>query len=289
MRVLSLFDGIACGRVALERAGFNIEKYYASEIDKNAIKVALTNWPDIIEIGDVTELNFEKNKNKNISLLLAGSPCQDFSILNKERKGLAGNKSSLFWYFVEALRVIKPKYFLLENVVMKKEHEEEINNILGVKPIKIDSALLSAQHRTRLYWTNIPNILPPSDKKIYLRDIILPWEEAEEGYLSPSRLKWFLGPNGRRCLEVGRAHEVTPDDKASCLTAWSNKSWNSNYLLQDGKYRALTPIEYERLQTLEDDYTVDVTKHQRWWILGNAWTVDVVAHLLSFIPEEDKK
>ena len=289
MRVLSLFDGIACGRVALERAGFNVEKYYASEIDKNAIKVALTNWPDIIEIGDVTKLNFEKNKNKNISLLLAGSPCQDFSILNKERKGLAGNKSSLFWYFVEALRVIKPKYFLLENVVMKKEHEEEISNILGVKPIKIDSALLSAQHRTRLYWTNIPNILPPSDKKIYLRDIILPWEEAEEGYLSPGRLKWFLGPNGRRCLEVGRAHEVTPNDKASCLTAWSNKSWNSNYLLQDGKYRAFTPVEYERLQTLEDDYTAGITKHQRWWALGNAWTVDVIAYLLSFIPEEDKK
>lgn len=289
MRVLSLFDGIACGRVALERAGFNVKKYYASEIDKNAIKVALTNWPDIIEIGDVTKLNFEKNKNKNIDLLLAGSPCQDFSILNKERKGLAGNKSSLFWYFVEALRVIKPKYFLLENVVMKKEHEEEISNILGVKPIKIDSALLSAQHRTRLYWTNIPNILPPSDKKIYLRDVILPWEEAEEGYLSPSRLKWFLGPNGRRCLEVGRAHEVTPDDKASCLTAWSNKSWNSNYLLQDGKYRALTPIEYERLQTLEDNYTASITKQQRWWALGNAWTVDVIAHLLSFIPEEDKK
>ena len=121
-----------------------------------------------------------------------------------------------------------------------------------------------------------------------MKDIVLSWEDAKEGYLTPSRLKWILGPNGRRCIKVGRACEVTPEDKALCLTACSDKSWNSNYLLQDKKIRALAPIEYERLQTLEDNYTNYVSKQQRYRALGNVWTVDVIAHLLSFIPKEDR-
>lgn len=174
MRVLSLFDGIACGRVALERAGIDVDFYFASEIDKHAIKVATTNFPDIIEIGDVNDVKFEDFKG-GIDLLMGGSPCQNLSICGN-RKGLEGNESKLFFKFVEAMNTIKPKYFLLENnASMSKSNRDIITHCLGVEPVEINSALVSAQTRKRLYWCNweIPQI---KDRGIKLQYIL------EDGY-----------------------------------------------------------------------------------------------------------
>ena len=164
MKVLSLFDGISCGMVTLERAGIPVERYVAYEIDENAIKVSKQNYPHIEHCGDVTKADFTKYK--GFDLLIGGSPCQDFSTLNRTRDGLDGQKSHLFWEFVRALNEAKPKYFLLENnVSMSKEAKETITNVLGVSPIKINSSLVSGQMRNRLYWTNIPNLCQPMDKK----------------------------------------------------------------------------------------------------------------------------
>ncbi|MBR1625622.1 MAG: DNA (cytosine-5-)-methyltransferase [Bacteroidales bacterium] len=172
MRVLSLFDGISCGQLALRRAGVKIDVYYASEIDKYAIQVTQKNFPNTIQLGDVTQIDFTQFIGK-IDLLIGGSPCQDLSIAKKDRKGLEGSRSGLFFKYVEALQTIKPKYFLLENVAsMKKEDRDIITEIMGVEPIMINSALLSAQQRKRYYWTNIPNVIQPEDKNVFLKDII---------------------------------------------------------------------------------------------------------------------
>lgn len=155
MKVLSLFDGISCGRVALERAGIPVETYYASEIDKYAIQIAQKNYPDTIQIGDVTKVDFSEYIGK-VDLIIGGSPCQGFSFAGKQLN-FNDPRSKLFFEFLRAVRTIKPKYFLLENVKMKKEFQDIISERLGVQPIEINSALVSAQNRIRLYWTNIPS------------------------------------------------------------------------------------------------------------------------------------
>lgn len=169
MKVLSLFDGISCGRLALERAGIKVEKYYASEIDKYAIQVAQKNYPDTIQLGDCTKLNYLELL--DVDLVIGGSPCQGFSFAGKQLN-FDDPRSKLFFEFVRAVRTIKPKYFLLENVKMKKEYQDIISAELGVEPIEINSSLLSAQNRKRLYWTNIPNVTQPADKGILLKDIV---------------------------------------------------------------------------------------------------------------------
>jgi DNA (cytosine-5)-methyltransferase 3A len=170
MNVLSLFDGISCGRLALERAGLSVDNYYASEIDKNAIKVTMERFPDTIQLGDVTKIDFTQFIGK-IDLLIGGSPCTGFSPAGKGLN-FEDPQSKLFFKYLEALQTIKPKYFLLENVKMKKEWEDIMSSYVGAEPIEINSALVSAQRRKRLYWTNIPNVILPEDKGILLKDII---------------------------------------------------------------------------------------------------------------------
>ena len=170
MNVLSLFDGISCGQIALERAGIKVDKYFACEIKPIAIKVTQTNYPNTIQLGDVTKVTGEDLP--KIDLLIGGSPCQDFSKANIVKDGLQGQKSSLFYQYLRLLKELSPKYFLLENVVMKKEDQDTISNLLGVQPIMIDSKLVSAQSRQRLYWTNIPNITIPEDKGITLESVL---------------------------------------------------------------------------------------------------------------------
>lgn len=178
--VLSLFDGISCGQLALKRANIPVKKYYASEIDKYAIQVTQKNWPDTIQLGDVKNI-WARNLPK-IDLLIGGSPCQDLSIAKNDREGLKGKRSSLFWHYVRLLRTCKPKWFLLENVAsMPKEAKEIITREMGVEPILINSALVSAQQRKRLYWTNIP-VTQPEDKGILLKDIL----ESGQAYLNKS-------------------------------------------------------------------------------------------------------
>lgn len=171
MKVLSLFDGISCARVALDRVGIPVEHYFASEIDKYAIQISQKNYPDIIQIGSVTDVKSEEYK--DIDLLIGGSPCQDLSIAKKDRKGLDGERSGLFWEYVRILREVKPKWFILENVAsMPKEAKETITKELGVEPIMINAALVSAQNRKRLFWTNIPGVTLPEDRGILLKDVL---------------------------------------------------------------------------------------------------------------------
>jgi DNA (cytosine-5)-methyltransferase 3A len=274
--VLSLFDGMSCGRLALDRAGIEFDKYYASEIDKWAIGVSYNNWSDINQLGDVTTIN--KRHVENIDLLIGGSPCQSFSIAG-DGTGFDGS-SKLFWEYVRLLKELKPKYFLLENVVMRQEWQDIISEALGVKPIDINSRLLSAQNRPRLYWTNIPNVEQPEDLGLTLSDILVSPNKVYNNLFLSDKAKDYMsrGRNGKPRWEY---HKNPLDGKAACLTA--NMFKGVPYGVIKEKMRRLTPIECERLQTLPDDYTRGVSNTQRYKMIGNGWTVDVIAHILKNI------
>lgn len=288
LTVVSLFDGIACGRVALERIGYKIEKYYAYEIDKYAIKIAQNNYPDIIQMGSVVGADFKQFAGK-VDILMGGSPCQNLSCAgNKE--GLEGKESKLFYEYVRALKEIKPKYFLLENnASMTKDNQDIITEIMGVKPIYINSNLVSAQNRRRLYWTNIPNIKPLKDKNIFIKDIVVPKKDKQE-YECTSRM--FAKKPGTLAYKKAWGNVKTLDKKSNCLTCAQSIS-NSGatvFKYSDNEFYIPTPKECERLQTLPDNYTLGggISKTQRYKCIGNGWTVDVIAHILKGIKENDK-
>jgi len=380
MNVLSLFDGMSCGRIALERLGIKVDNYYASEIDKYAMKVSEANYPDIIQVGDVTEL--DTSTLPNIDLVMGGSPCQGFSFAGKQL-AFDDPRSALFFEFVRCVKELKPKYFLLENVRMKKEYLDIISEHMGVEPIMINSALVSAQNRVRYYWTNIPGVKQPKQRGMVLRDILetntsseyLAGENLQKNYKGGNQLNPNYksqantihdvdGKSGTICAGThGYANGyvkdfyenlskmTTKDDKSYCLTAnyafagaknslekkqrtmipdvdpkyylsekaiaymkkshvneWTkgktreeiyikNESQKSNTLTanmykgvpynvienKETKWRKLTPIECERLQTVPDDYTNHVSNTQRYKMLGNGWTVDVIAHILQYM------
>ena len=275
INVLDLFGGILCGRVALERAGIPIQSYYASEIDKYVIKVEMKNFPDTIQLGDITQV-YAKDL-PNIDLLIGGSPCQGFSFAGKHLN-FDDPRSKLFFEFVRLLKECKPKYFLMENVRMKKEYQNVISKKLGVEPILINSALVSAQNRKRLYWSNIPNITQPKDKHIYLKDII---EDGvnEKYYLNNNWLKWW---NKNKDFQLKKKYSSLNSDKAITMTARQYASWTGNFITQE-RVRKLTPIECERLQNLPDNFTEGIPNFQRYKCLGNGWTVDVITHILKQI------
>jgi len=367
MNVLSLFDGMSCGRIALERAGIPVENYFAAEIDKYAIQIAQKNYPEITQLGDVRDIN-EKLHLPSIDLVIGGSPCQGFS---RAGKGLnfEDPRSALFFEYVRILNEVRPEYFLLENVQMKQEHQDVVNEYLGVEPIKINSALVSAQNRVRLYWTNIPDIVQPEDKKIMLRDIlekgVVDREKSyciDANYFKGGNLKSYFGKRRRQlvfedrpcelrdfdsnadCHHVANATDINghdslkrvyaesgkgptlnactggnrepkvlivPEatkkgyteiqngdcfdatfptsktrrgrnmkDKSNCLTAA-----NYDYMrYEHPTYRKLTPTECERLQTVPDSYTEGVSNTQRYKMLGNGWTIDVIAHIFRHLP-----
>lgn len=325
MKVLSLFDGISCARVALERAGKTVDHYYASEIDKYAIQISQKNWPEIIQLGGVKELIIKDGMVCNseicgtytfeLDLLIGGSPCQDLSIAKKDRKGLDGERSGLFWEYVRILNEVKPKYFILENVnSMPKEAKDLITKTLGVEPIMMNAALVSAQNRKRLFWTNIPNVVLPEDKGILLKDILE--EEVEEKFISSAesiKNNWRIekaikspnekskaltatmwkgaGNDGMTTIRIGSLNKggqgdriYSPDGKSVNLSANGGGRGAKTGLYEiKGDIRKLTPIECERLQSLPDNYTDGVSNTQRYKCLGNAFNVDVVTHILSFI------
>lgn len=288
MNVLSLFDGMSCGRIALERAGINVGNYFASEIDKHAIKVSKANWNDVTQVGSVTDISYKDgilitpngNYKVNIDLVIGGSPCQSFSTLGNG-SGFDG-KSGLFYEYLRVLREVKPKNFLLENVRMKKEWKDLISKELGVEPIEINSNLVSAQNRARLYWTNIPGGEQPEDRGILVKDIL---DETlhESSILTEARLKWILSDNGKNCLNKKYASLDTI--KANCLTARSDVSWNCNYVTRNGMITKFSVEEYEKLQTVPIDYTSAVSNANRYKMLGNGWTVDVIAHIFKGLKE----
>lgn len=233
MKVLSLFDGISCARVALEKAGIPIEKYYASEVDLLAMKISMKNWPDIIQVGDIKKLKANSSHKgffpasdwgylgDDIDLLIGGSPCQDLSIATKNRKGLEGSRSGLFWEYVRVLKQCKPKYFILENVAsMPKEARAVITKTLGVEPIMIDAALVSAQRRKRLFWTNIPEVVLSKDKGIVVRDILQAESDVDEKYyIKPEVLERILEKmrQGKALPQSCRIHSI--DEKGVTLSA----------------------------------------------------------------------
>jgi len=221
MKILSLFDGISCARVALERAGVPVEAYYASEVDKYAMQISAKNYPDIVQMGSVTEVAWDTPSPTNepiyIDLLIGGSPCQDLSIAKKDRKGLDGARSGLFREYVRILQEVKPKYFILENVnSMPKEAKATITEVLGVEPIMINAALVSAQNRKRLFWTNIPNVTLPADRGILLKDIL---ENGDSDRLKSYCIdaNYAKGASWKQYIEKGRRQLVIQKDGMSLM------------------------------------------------------------------------
>ena len=297
MKILSLFDGISCARVALERAGITVEAYYASEVDKYAIQISNKNYPDIVQLGSVIEVGeVSDSKDKrhyfsqgSIDLLIGGSPCQDLSIAKNDRKGLSGERSGLFWEYVRILKEVKPKYFILENVnSMPKEAKAIISEALGVEPIMINASLVSAQNRKRLFWTNIPNVTQPEDRGILLRNVFN-FNIERKIKLTPNLRKtksgvaWDTSGKGYGSQQ-DRAYRL--DGKLPTIPK-SQTLTKTNVLLDDGTVVPLIVNELEKLQGLPNNYTDVLTSlNKRAETLGNAFNVDVVAHILSFIPNK---
>lgn len=303
MNVLSLFDGMSCAQLALQKAGIPVTRYYASEVDKYAIKVTQVNFPKTVQLGDVQQVTADQVG--DIDLLVGGSPCQGFSFAGKQLN-FDDPRSKLFFEYVRLLKELKPKYYILENVRMAKQSQDVISEQLGVEPTVINSNLVSAQNRHRLYWTNISFDMP-KDKGIVLTDII------EDGMVDRNKshcldANYFKGGNLKSYFEKHRRQlvfksgrivnrrldekgvrkdydlsipnqsrlEVRTDDKTNCLTTVDKDSVVVTY-------RKLTPVECERLQTVPDNYTNHVSNSQRYKMLGNGMTVDVMAAILGGI------
>jgi DNA-cytosine methyltransferase len=344
IKVLSLFDGMSCGQIALDQLGVEVDTYYASEIDKWAMQITQKNYPNTIQVGDVCDL--DPKDFQDVDLIMGGSPCQGFSFAGKQL-AFDDPRSALFFQFVRLLEGIKPKYFLLENVKMKKEYLQVITDLLGVEPIFINSALVSAQSRQRYYWTNIPNIEQPEDRGIVLKDILEDDFQADkdksycidanyhksgspeylqrtyktkakrQAVFKPKQvgiatdinghdiLKRVYSPEGKSpCLNAGgggnrepkvirggairgrytdngikQMLELRKDDKSNSITTVQKDSG----IVEGLAWRKLTPLECERLQTVPDFFTEGVSNTQRYKMLGNGWTVEVIKHILGYM------
>ena len=309
INVLSLFDGMSCGQIALERVGIEVDNYFASEIDKHAIKVTQTNYPETIQLGDVIKV--KGSDLPQIDLLIGGSPCQGFSFSGRQLN-FDDPRSKLFFEFVRLVKELKPKYWLLENVVMKKEFEQVITEHLGVEPVRINSALVSAQNRERLYWANFP-IEQPNDKGINLIDILETDDLVNPSAIRGRRLNKAtilgrrLNERGVRddynddynkdvpitqCLEV----RATNTNKSNCLTTVAKDNVLTTMPVGRHKdafknklpFRYYTLKEYCRLQTVPENYFTDiVSESQAKKMLGNGWTVDVIAHIFKGLIDEN--
>lgn len=341
INVLSCFDGISAGQVALERAGIPVRNYYSFEIDKYAIQVTQSHYPNTIQLGDIQEWKKWRNKIPVPDLIIGGSPCQGFS---NAGRGLNFDdpRSKLFFVFVDIIKYYKKKnpslLFLLENVRMKKEWQNVITEYMGVEPVRINSALLSAQNRVRLYWTNFGEIEQPEDRCLYLKDVIVDGEvNREKSYTIDAN--YFKGGNPRSKFEDGKRQLVfehqsqkramvkirslyltdkekvemsikkgaktfasgksegniqfpqTLDRKSLCLLANGTiGSCRTTNVIDDGYgWRKLTPVECERLQTFEDNWTQGISDTQRYKCLGNSWTVDVIVHLLGYFKKNTQE
>ena len=332
MNVLSLFDGMSCGQIALQRLGIEVDNYYASEIDKYAISIAKKNYPGMVHLGDVTKWRDWDIEWEKIDLVMGGSPCQGFSIAGKQL-AFDDPRSKLFFVFMDIVNHVKSlnpnMKFLLENVRMKKEYLDIITQHTGVTPIMINSSLVSAQSRVRYYWTNIENISQPKDKALYIKDVLQ--DEVDEKYFVSEKIqeriqifredlpknppigttKPSFRTIGQRDLIYGRNQKmgtlVATDYKqpkqildkplrlgnistgtqgnrlysTKCKSVTVNGSNGGGFYLDELKVRRLTPIECERLQTVPDNYTDGVSNSQRYKMLGNGWTVDVICHILK--------
>ena len=301
LTVLSLFDGISCGRVALDRAGISVDTYYASEIEKDAIKIALKNYPETKELGDITGITEEQIKAMSpVDLVIGGSPCQGLSSSNVWLKngeyGVTGTgKSKLFWEYVRVLRLVQ-KYnpnvkFLLENVgSANKKDKAIIDEVLGVTGVSFNSQLLSAQNRNRVYWTNIPFTVPMQRKPVYMQGILEKTVD-DKYYLTQKMYDCIMTPaskgwqSGKMEINLQIARPLTATMHKMHRADTDN--YVSTVYKPQGKtnVRRLTPLECERLQTLPDNYTVGISDTKRYQCIGNGWTVDVIAHILKGLKQ----
>lgn len=296
MNVLSLFDGVSCGQLALQRAGVEVENYFASEIDKHAISVTQHHFPNTVQLGSVVGL--DTSTLPTIDLLIGGSPCQSFS-RSGDNTGFDG-KSGLFWEYVRILNEVKPTYFLLENVVMKKEWENIITEAIGFEPIMIDSKFFSAQKRQRLYWTNIPLDKNIEDRNVNILDILIP--NGDEKIINDHILVLDINEEGFK-IKNGTKTGYLYAKEGDCVNLEFPKSKNRrgrvsngktntlntacNYgVVVNGNLRELNITEYERLQTLPDGYTSLISLNQRKNVLGNGWTVDVISYIFQNIYQK---
>jgi DNA-cytosine methyltransferase len=305
VNIASLFDGISCARVALERAGIKVDKYYASEVDKYAIQIAQKNYPDTIQLGDITKLRRDDFK-EDIDILIGGSPCQDLSIAKNNRQGLSGSRSGLFYEYLRVLKETKPKYFILENVnSMPKEAKGTITKeLFNIQPIMINASLVSAQNRKRLFWVGkLVNgqyeqvkIELPKDKGILLKDILKP--KVDEKYQIKDKSS-TIRTSGRGSgiddkhnwdtIRLGQFNNGGQGDriystkgKSVAISANGGGRGAKTGLYEVNEIiRKLTPIECERLQSLPDNYTEGVSNTQRYKALGNAFNVDVIVHIFN--------
>ena len=317
MIVLSLFDGISCGHVAFDRAGIKVDKYFASEIKRCAIQVTMDNYPDTIQIGDVTKVHYEngvlyKNCERtsienedgseafkwllgekvyegHIDFLIGGSPCQDFSLASvltpykdHEKYGLEGLKSRTFYEYLRLKKEVNPTFFLLENVKMKSESEKELNDYMCVDGIHINSNLVSFQNRDRIYWTNIPGVEVPDDKHINFQD----YKDTDPEYCrqfkvnpTPSRIRMW---NNGVQEGIGNCPNVTDREKIYCLTRKQDRCPNSGLIAFEDFCRYLTRREIELAQTLPEGYTKAISYLKMQDVCGDGWTIDVIAHIFSY-------
>ena len=286
MRVLSLFDGISCAMVALERAGIPVEKYTAYEIEPNAIKISKKNFPQIEQCGDVMTADFDAMRG-GYELVVFGSPCQSLSIVQSKTRQNLNGKSKLFFEGVRALKAIQPKYFLFENVAsMNAESKQIISEYLGCEPVLIDAKDFSAQQRPRYYWTNIP-IAEYGSSPLVLRDIMEDTVDKKYFYDYPLT---NIDLTKQVCATmVHNNHEMhkrvfNPDFKCHTLTAVCGGNQQKKVYV-NGKARKLTPLEYERLQTLPNNYTAGVSDGARYKAIGNGFCVDVIAHIFRGLKQ----
>jgi site-specific DNA-cytosine methylase len=291
INVLSLFDGISCGQIALERQGIKIENYFASEIDKYAINVTQHNYPNTKQLGSV--LNVKGSDLPKIDLLIGGSPCQGFSIAGK-KLNFEDDRSKLFFEFVRLKNELNPKYFLLENVRMTDDIADAIGELLGVKRIYIDSRNFTGMIRKRYYWTNIPIGEIPT-KNVAIKDLLdnEPFDRDLDFFLDRTKYEpttsydgiVTINPrdnNDKQTWQRGRVYDV----KGSCPTICASL-FDLNITKDHKTWRKLTINECERLQGVPKDYTLIVSKNERGKQLGNGWNVDTVAFIFSFLRGEN--
>ena len=299
MIILSLFDGISCGRLALGRANIPVTKYFASEIKSSAIKVTQHHYPDTIQIGDVEKVKYingvlytENGEfETKIDMLIGGSPCQDFSPIkwmNHESLGLEGDKSKLFYEYLRILKEINPRYFFLENVKMIEENEKLLNEFLGIKGIYINSNLVSYQNRPRLYWTNIPNVKPPPDRHISFQI----YKSSDHDYCkqfklkrTPYREKMWNNGTGKNQLRLGCSN-ITYAHKVNTITRKQDRNPNSGLIEFEDFCRYLTREEIEKAQTLPSGYTNMLSYGQMQDVCGDCWTVEVIAWIFKNLGQE---
>lgn len=294
LNILSLFDGISCGQVALQRAGIKVNKYYASEIEQHPIAITQYNFPDTIQLGDINnwrEWNIDWN---TIDVVIGGSPCQGLTFAGKKLQ-LEDERSKLFFVYIDILnylREINPNIkFFLENVKMNSESESIFNELTDCKPYKINSNLVSAQNRQRNYWTNIDGFSVPKDKSIVVKDIIRK-EDNDKYHLSVKHLQAFH--------KSYKWKETSINGKSPTLMAtYYKQPPHSPYIPckeSESGYRMFSPVECERLQTLPDDYTKygdydgtvkEVAKTNRYKAVGNGWTVDIITEFFKGLKENN--